>query len=119
MYQNYEKLLEMSGKKTADVCRATGISSGAMSDWKKGRSAPKAENLRKIADFFGVPVDYIINGEMPKEYYRSEETAEVAQKIFEDADMRLLFDAAKGSRPEDLRMAADFLKRLKETNPNG
>ena len=58
-------------------------------------------------------------GENTKSYYTNDETAQVAQAIFEDSDMRLLFDAAKDSKPEDLRMAADFLKRLKSTNPNG
>ncbi|HAB94850.1 MAG TPA: XRE family transcriptional regulator, partial [Lachnospiraceae bacterium] len=33
--------------------------------------------------------------------------------------MRVLFDAAQDSRPEDLQMAADLLRRLKKTNPDG
>ena len=56
--------------------------------------------------------------EIPK-YYENEETAELAQEIFENEDMRLLFDAAKGSKPEDIKRAADFLKMLKATNPEG
>lgn len=53
------------------------------------------------------------------EYYTNNETAEMAQSLFDNEDMRLLFDAAKDSRPEDLKMAADLLKRLKSTNPEG
>lgn len=52
-------------------------------------------------------------------YYINKETAEVAQSLFDNEDMRLLFDAAKDSKPEDLKMAADLLKRLKATNPEG
>ena len=52
-------------------------------------------------------------------YYTNDETAQVAQAIHDDEYMRILFDAAKDSRPEDLQMAADFLKRLKKTNPEG
>lgn len=52
-------------------------------------------------------------------YYLDEETAEAAQSLFENDDMRLLFDAAKDSKPEDLKMAADLLKRLKSTNSDG
>jgi len=52
-------------------------------------------------------------------YYQKDSAAEMAQKLFEDKDMRLLFDAAKDCRPEDLQMAADLLKRLKQTNPDG
>ena len=61
----------------------------------------------------------IIEEQENKEYYINKETAEVAQSLFDNADMRLLFDAAKDSKPEDLKMAADLLKRLKATNPEG
>jgi hypothetical protein len=40
----------------------------------------------------------------------------MAQKLFENQGMRILFDAAQNSRPEDLKMAADLLERLKGTN---
>lgn len=52
-------------------------------------------------------------------YYLNPETAKLAQEVFDDPNLRVLFDAAKNSRPEDLRMAADLLKRLKGTNPDG
>lgn len=52
-------------------------------------------------------------------HYLNPETAKVAQELFDDPNLRVLFDAAKNSRPEDLRMAADLLKRLKATNPDG
>ena len=41
------------------------------------------------------------------------------QDIFDDSDLRALFDAAKNSRPQDLQMAADLLRRLKDTNRDG
>ena len=52
-------------------------------------------------------------------YYTDPETAKVAQQIFDDPDLHALFDAARDSRPEDLLMAADLLRRLKGTNPDG
>lgn len=51
--------------------------------------------------------------------FYEDETAEIAQEIFENEGLHILFDAAKDSRPEDLQMAADLLKRLKATNPDG
>ena len=55
----------------------------------------------------------------PGQGYYSDDTAEVAQAIFDDRDLHALFDAARNSRPEDLQMAADLLWRLKNTNPDG
>lgn len=53
------------------------------------------------------------------EWYTNPETAKVAQQIFDDPDLHALFDAARDSKPEDLLMAADLLRRLKGTNPDG
>lgn len=80
---------------------------------------------KKVIDLTGV-VDAVTEAttqamernEIPS-YYENEETAEIAQELYENEDMRLLFDAAKDSKPEDLKMAADLLKRLKSTNPDG
>ena len=52
-------------------------------------------------------------------YYIDSETAKVAQAIFDDTDLHALFDAAQDSKPEDLKMAADLLRRLKSTNSDG
>lgn len=52
-------------------------------------------------------------------YYIDPEAAESAQDAFDDPDLRMLFDAARGAKSEDIKMAADLLRRLKETNPDG
>ena len=75
--------------------------------------------IKAIADYFGVSMEYILTGETGQKYYFDDDTAEKAQELFENPGMRILFDAARDSRPEDLQMAADFLARLKETNPDG
>ena len=53
------------------------------------------------------------------EWYINDETAKIAQEIFEDPNKRALFYAARDRRPEDIKMAADMLERFKETNPDG
>lgn len=62
MYEIYLKLLKEKGVKTSDVCKATGIVASTFSDWKKGKSSPKQDKLMKIADFFGVSLEYLMTG---------------------------------------------------------
>ena len=62
MYEIYCKLRDEHGLKDADVVRQTGITKSTFSDWKSGRSKPKNDKLQKIADFFGVTVDYLTTG---------------------------------------------------------
>ena len=83
MYEVYCKLRDLRGVKDADVVRATGITKSTFSDWKSGRSEPKKEKLQKIADFFDVSLDYLMTGEEQNGYYLNEETAKLAQEMFE------------------------------------
>lgn len=116
-YEVFKNLLETHGCRPSDVSKATGINQTVFSDWKSGKSAPGDDKIAKIAEFFDVP--YSLFYGMPEEeqnYYYDEETREVAEMLRTDKNYRILFDAARGSKPEDLKMAADLLNRFKETN---
>ena len=60
MYEKIEKLLKKHGITSYALSKATGISTAAMTDYKKGRSKPSVDTLKKIADYFGVTVDYFL-----------------------------------------------------------
>ena len=62
MYEIYCKLRNEKGVKDSDVVKATGITKSTFSDWKSGRSKPKNDKLQKIADYFGVTLDYLTTG---------------------------------------------------------
>jgi len=61
-YQYFEQLLKMDGSTVYRVSKATGIPASTFTDWKNGRSVPKADKLKKIADYFGVSLDYLMGG---------------------------------------------------------
>lgn len=68
MYEIFEQLLQKYGVTAYKVSKETGITQSTLSDWKRGRSTPKTENMKKIADYFGVTVDYLMTGKKePKE----------------------------------------------------
>ncbi len=60
MYEIFEALLAERGVTAYQVAKATGISTGSLSDWKNGRSSPKVEKLQKIAAYFGVSMDELL-----------------------------------------------------------
>lgn len=53
-------LLEKKNIKQSELSKATGISTGNISDWKKGKSFPSAEKLLLIADYLGCSTDYLL-----------------------------------------------------------
>lgn len=124
MYEVFEELLKQKGVRAADVTRATGISSVVFSEWKKGKSTPKADKRQKIADYFGVSLQYLDTGEdksslSDRKYYINDETAEMADKIFHNKELRLLFDAASDAEPEDLETVHQMLLALKRKERGG
>ena len=123
-YEIFEKLCEVNGVTPYKVCKATGLTTGTISNWKAGRYIPKADKRKLIADFFGVSLEYLDTGiDNEKEstsgqkYYFDDNTAQTAQEIFENRDLRMLVEAAQGLSSEDLQMAAELLRRMKRTNP--
>mgnify|MGYP003282049348 CR=1 FL=1 len=115
MYEIFQKLLEKHHVTAYKVSKATGISTATLSDWKKGRSNPKQDKLQKIADYFNVSLEYLLTGkekEGGETYYINDETREIAQDIFENKNLRMLFDVAKDSTPERLKAYYNMIREL-------
>lgn len=109
MYDIYVQLRDERGVKDSDVARATGISKSTFSDWKNGRSSPKKEKLQKIAEYFGVSVDYLVTGEKST-YYLNDDARDLAQFMFDNPRYKVLFDASRKVKAEDI----DFVKQMIE-----
>lgn len=62
MYEIFEQLLQKYGVSAYKVAKETGVTQSTLSDWKRGRSTPKSENMKKLADYFGVSIDYLMTG---------------------------------------------------------
>ena len=85
-----------------------GFSNGSLAK----ASTIKGNRLQKIADYFGVSVDYLMTGEEKQGYYLNEETAKLAQEMYEDEDMRSLFDMKRNMPPERFKAHMEFMKNL-------
>ena len=66
MYEIFEQLLQKYGVTSYKVAKEAGVTQTALSNWKTGRSTPTAKTLQKIADYFGVTVDYLMTGKDEK-----------------------------------------------------
>lgn len=111
-----KSLCEAKGISQGKMEKEIGISNGASYKWKT--SSPSLGVLEKLSDYFGVSVDYLMTGENKSEqsdnrYYINEETSKMAQSIFENKELRMLFDAARDATPEDLETVHSMLLALK------
>lgn len=62
MYEIFEQLLQRNGISAYRVAKEAGVTQTALSNWKNGRNTPSAPTLQKIADYFGVSIDYLMTG---------------------------------------------------------
>lgn len=58
MYQKFKKLCEANDKTEYRVTKDCGIAQSTMSDWRRGLYNPKADKIMKLANYFGVTMDY-------------------------------------------------------------
>ena len=125
MYEIYCKLRDKNGKKDADVAKATGITKSTFSDWKSGRSTPKNEKLQKIADYFGVTVDYLMTGKKEEPNIKvydehdnvivlDDETLEIIDSLRSKPEMQILFSVSKNATKEDILKAVKIIEALKD-----
>lgn len=113
MYEVFARLLEQKGVRVIDVARATGISNSMFTDWKKGRYTPKTDKLEKIADYFGVSVDYLVTGrETETDYYLNDDARDLAQFLFQNPEYKVLFDATRKVKREDLQVVKEIIDRF-------
>ena len=123
------------------LAQEMGISKSSIAMWETGSRFPSKELYEQLADFFNVDIDYLygrtdikkkhhfddtgteyINAHYLKEsnggYYVSEETQKIVQEIFDDKDMKLLFDLKKSAQSDELMSYASFLKEKYERENN-
>ena len=112
-----------------------GVTKQAISQMERGVRKPSVPMLEALCDIFNVSTDYLlgkedvtirlVDGDGIKKldgvrcHHINPETEQIAQSIYDDPELHALFDAAKGSKPDNLKLAAEMLRRMKETNNDG
>lgn len=90
MYERLELLLKEKGITAYKLAQDTGVSTATLTSWKQGKYVPKPEKLQKIADYFGVTLDYLYGKPDGKTTSTQEENATLlSQKDERDIAKRL------------------------------
>ena len=98
----------------AKLERECGFANGYLTALRLGKMP--ADRLQKVADYFEVSTKFLLTGEEDEEYYINPETAELAQELYENPDLRLLFDASRSATPEQLRLIRDLVLQMTKGN---
>ena len=116
MYEIFEQLLQKHGVSTYKVAKDTGIAQSVFSSWKNGISTPKSDKIEKLANYFNVPVEYLMYGkerETDEPYYINDDAREMAQFMFENPEYKVLFDASRKVSADDIETVKAILDKFR------
>lgn len=111
-YEIYCKIRDKLGYKDSAVAAGSGVTKSTFSDWKAGRYQPKDEKLQKIASFLGVSMEYLKTGEESSGYYLNDDAKDMAQFLFDNPEYKVLFDASRKVKPEDIQFVKEMIDRM-------
>ena len=61
-YDLFKELCDQKGISVSKACIEIGLSRSIAAKWKNTKTNPSAEVLPKIAEYFGVTIDYLLTG---------------------------------------------------------
>jgi len=88
MKNRIKDLRENRDLRQIDLAEATGIDQRTIANYESGKTNPDSEALIRLADFFGVSIDYLV-GRVEYNVYNSEKRRELIEK------MKQMLDALK------------------------
>lgn len=114
------KLMEEKEMTCLELSKRTGIPNTTLSTLLKGRTDKfDIAKLQKICDVLNCSLDYLMNdncdrvSEDKAMYYIDNEAAQYAQEIANNPDMKMLFDATRNIKKEDMQFVYEMIKRFK------
>lgn len=117
--KNLKRIAFEKDKTQAQIAQELHIHRATISAWMNGTRTPKMSKIDMLCRYFGVQRSDIMEPHEDGHHYVFDETQQIAQTIYDNPDLHALFDAARGSNPDNLKLAAEMLKRMKETNNDG
>lgn len=114
--KNLNKYMQLNNKEQIDLVNDLGFNKSAVSTWCNATRLPRMDKVDALAKYFNINRSDLIEEKSNEEenYYYNPETKEIAQKIYENKDLSLLFDAARDADPEDLQTVHTMLMALKK-----
>lgn len=109
--ENLKYYMELKGKNQIDIMNDLNISSSTVSNWCTGQKLPRMDKIQMLADYLGIKKSDLIEKRLSDEesYYINSEAQEMAQFLFENPEYKVLFDASRKVKPEDLKKAVTAL----------
>ena len=115
----FRELRIARGIQQKDLAIKLGVPANTYNQWETGKRDPDYQHLSKIADYFGVSVDYLLGREEkssvpPAVSTDDEELIEYLEELKTRPEMRMLFSLSKNATKEDVEDAVRIIEALRK-----
>ena len=105
--------LMMNDKTQSDLVNDLGYDKSTVSNWCSGLRVPKVDVIIDIADYLHVNVGDLIEDNRNEEtYYLDEDAKDMAQFMYENPEYKVLFDASRKVKKEDIAFVKEMIDRM-------
>ena len=105
--------LMMNDKTQSDLVNDLGYDKSTVSNWCAGLRVPKVDVLIDIANYLHVNVgDLIEDNRNEESYYLNDDARDMAQFLYENPDYKVLFDASRKVKKEDIQFVKEMIDRM-------
>lgn len=112
---NLKRLLELNGKQAADIVRDLNVPFSTVSNWMNGLKMPRMGNIEMLAEYLHCEKSDLIEDKgdhVPESYYLNDDAKELAEFLFHNPQYRVLFDASRKVKAEDIEFVRQFIDRM-------
>ncbi len=109
--KNLRHYLDLNNKSQTDLSNYLGVSTAIVSNWYSGKKMPRVDKIKAIAEWLGLEMSDLSEDKANEpEYYYDQETRDLADFLCKNPDYKVLFDASRKVKREDI----DFVKKMIE-----
>ena len=106
----------ISGKTQKEVAKDINVSPQTFNTWCQGIALPRMGKVQKLADYFGVNKSDLIEEKedtVDETYYFNEDARELAEFMFKNPEYKVLFDASRKVKKEDIAFVKQMIDRVR------
>lgn len=117
---NIKEWRTLRGMKQAELAEMIGITSQAISSWERGRTEPNMGMVEALCAALKCKKSDIIGGvDYDDTYYYDRDVRDMAQLMRDNPSYRVLFDACRAVKPEDIKRVARMIKAYGDDSDGG
>ncbi len=109
------------GLSQQELSEEIGIGRSTIANYEQGKREPNMETLELFADFFNVDMNFLLGKKpttevIPDTYYLNDDARDMAQFLYENPDYKVLFDASRKVKKEDIEFVKEMIDRMSNKN---